>query len=74
MHADEKIRRFMPHEEVDRKWRRHQMIIEEDFNFPGIARGVRDIVRAGGRAGLGSHGNQQGIGAQWELRMLHRAA
>jgi imidazolonepropionase-like amidohydrolase/Tol biopolymer transport system component len=70
MHADEKIRRFVPHEEVDRKWRRHQTIIEEDFNFPGIARGVRDIVRAGGRSGLGSHGNQQGIGAQWELRML----
>ncbi len=70
MHADEKIRRFVPHEEVDRKWRRHQEIIAEDFNFPGIARGVRDIVRAGGRSGLGSHGNQQGIGAQWELRML----
>jgi Tol biopolymer transport system component/imidazolonepropionase-like amidohydrolase len=70
MHDDQKIRRFVPHEEIDRKWRRHQRIIAEDFNFPGIARGVRDIVRAGGRSGLGSHGNQQGIGAQWELRML----
>jgi hypothetical protein len=70
MHGDEKIRRFTPHEEVDRKWRRHQVIVPEDFIFPQIARGVRDIVRAGGRAGLGSHGNQQGLGAQWELRML----
>lgn len=70
MHADEKIRRFIPHEEIDRKWRRHTVVIDEDFNFPLIAQGVRDIVRAGGRAGLGSHGNQQGLGAQWELRMM----
>jgi imidazolonepropionase-like amidohydrolase len=28
------------------------------------------VVRAGGRAGLGSHGQQDGIGAHWELWML----
>jgi imidazolonepropionase-like amidohydrolase len=27
---------------------------------------VADIVRAGGRAGLGSHGQLQGLGAHWE--------
>jgi imidazolonepropionase-like amidohydrolase len=70
MHGDEKIRRFTPHEEIDRKWRRKEVIVEDDFTLPLIAQGVRDIVRAGGRAGLGSHGNQQGLGAQWELRML----
>ena len=46
------------------------MIVDEDFNFPLIAQGVRDIVRAGGSAGLGSHGNEQGMGAQWETWML----
>ena len=28
--------------------------------------GVADIVHAGGRAGLGSHGQLQGLGAHWE--------
>ena len=46
------------------------MIVEEDYNFPEIARGVRDVVRAGGLAGLGSHGQHDGIAAHWELWML----
>ena len=46
------------------------MVVEEDYNFPAIARGVRDIVRAGGIAGLGSHGQQDGPAAHWELWML----
>lgn len=70
MHDDAKVRRFTPHQNVDREWRRKTVIVDEDFNFPLIAQGVRDIVRAGGSAGLGSHGNEQGIGAQWEIWML----
>ena len=67
---DPKTSFFTPSELLTRQARRRPMIVEEDYNFPAIARGVRDIVRAGGRAGLGSHGQQDGIGAHWELWML----
>jgi len=67
---DPKTSFFTPAELLTRQARRRPMIVEEDYNFPDIARGVRDIVRAGGVAGLGSHGQQDGIGAHWELWML----
>lgn len=70
LHADAKVRRFTPHDALDRKVRRRPLIVDEDYNFPLIARGARDIMRAGGRVGLGSHGQQDGIGAHWELWML----
>ncbi len=70
MHDDEKLRRFTPHQALDAEWRRKEVIVDEDYIFPLIAQGVRDIVRAGGSAGLGSHGNQAGMGAQWEIWML----
>lgn len=69
-HDDAKARRFTPHEELDRRWRRRELIVDDDFIFPLAAEGARAVLRAGGRVGLGSHGNQAGIGAQWELYML----
>ena len=68
--TDPKTSFFTPSDILQRQARRRPMIVEEDYNFPAIARGVRDVVRAGGRAGLGSHGQQDGIGAHWELWML----
>jgi Tol biopolymer transport system component/imidazolonepropionase-like amidohydrolase len=67
---DPKTAFFTPAEVLTRQARRRPIIVEEDYNFPAIARGVRDIVRAGGKAGLGSHGQQDGVGAHWELWML----
>ncbi len=67
---DPKTAYFTPADILTRQARRRELIVDEDYNFPAIARGVRDVVRAGGRAGLGSHGQQDGIGAQWELWML----
>jgi imidazolonepropionase-like amidohydrolase len=67
---DPKTAFFTPSELLTRQARRRPMVVEEDYNYPLIARGVRDIVRAGGIAGLGSHGQQDGIAAHWELWML----
>jgi Tol biopolymer transport system component/imidazolonepropionase-like amidohydrolase len=67
---DPKASFFTPSEILMRQARRRPMIVEEDYNFEAIARGVRDIVRAGGIAGLGSHGQQDGPAAHWELWML----
>ena len=35
--------------------------------FKLIGQTVRDLVAAGGRAGVGSHGQLQGLGYHWEL-------
>ena len=47
--------------------RRGQWFHPEEYGHKGIAEGVARIVRAGGRVGLGGHGQMQGIGCHWEL-------
>jgi len=68
LHEDPKMRRFIPHELYDTMVRRRsQWSLPEEYGHRGIAKGVADIVHAGGRAGLGSHGQFQGLGAHWEV-------
>jgi Tol biopolymer transport system component/imidazolonepropionase-like amidohydrolase len=70
IHADPKVMRFTPHEQVDSVARRRVLLFDEEYTFPLIAQGAAGIFRDGGHVGLGSHGEQQGIGAHWELWML----
>jgi imidazolonepropionase-like amidohydrolase len=70
IHSDAKVMQFTPHEAVDRRARRRPLNFDEEYNFSLIAKSIAEIVRRGGHAGLGSHGEQQGIGAHWELWML----
>jgi Tol biopolymer transport system component/imidazolonepropionase-like amidohydrolase len=68
LHDDRKMRRFIPHELYDTMVRRRaQWFLPEEYGHRGIAKGIADVVHAGGRAGLGSHGQFQGIGAHWEI-------
>jgi len=70
IHSDDKLRKFTPHGEIDRRGRRRTLLLDDDYHFKSIAKGVKDIVEAGGNVGLGAHGEQQGIGAHWELWMM----
>ncbi len=65
-HDDPKVRRFTPEPRVDdgRRWR---WAPEDELYFKEISADATKITRAGGLVSLGSHGNQQGIGAQWDL-------
>jgi Tol biopolymer transport system component/imidazolonepropionase-like amidohydrolase len=64
---DPKLRKWVPWELLDNMTRRRaQWFIPEEYGHTQIAKGVADIVHAGGRAGLGSHGQLQGLGAHWE--------
>jgi len=69
-HADEKLGRFTPHKELDQKTRRRNLLLDEEYFFPEISRGVEQVRARGGKVALGSHGEQQGIGAHWELWMM----
>lgn len=71
---DEKLLTFTPFEEVYGKAARRaggpgwfdetQYIHEEISDF------LDDVVEAGGRAGVGSHGQLQGLGFHWELWLV----
>ena len=67
-HDDAKLQYFTAHTELDQKSRRRPGWFRDDEHvFEAHADGVRKIVEAGGRIGVGSHGQLQGLGYHWEL-------
>jgi Tol biopolymer transport system component/imidazolonepropionase-like amidohydrolase len=64
---DAKYRRFMPYPTLAAKVAAAPPSEIEDMAFPILAEGVADIVKAGGYAAIGEHGEQIGIGSHWEL-------
>jgi imidazolonepropionase-like amidohydrolase len=67
--AEQKLRRFTPHDEMD-KWKNTDWNRDDQYVFPLHARQLAKWSAGGGRLGLGSHGEVQGLGAQWELWMM----
>jgi Tol biopolymer transport system component len=66
---DKKLHRFTPHDELD-SWKSLQYNREDQYIFKGHAAQLAKMVNAGGRVGLGSHGELQGLGVHWELWMM----
>jgi len=65
---DPKLNRFTPRFEVEKKaMRRPGWWADPAWSFQLFAAQAAKIVAAGGRVGLGSHGQLQGLGAQWEI-------
>lgn len=69
-HDDEKVNRFMPHNIVDQRTKRTPWFRDEEYAFTRVADSAIDIQRAGGKVGVGSHGQFQGLGYHWELWAL----
>ena len=67
--GDAKLNRFTPKSELDAKSRRRNAgwFMDEEYVFADHAVFVKDLVEAGGIAGVGSHGQLQGLGFHWEL-------
>jgi hypothetical protein len=73
---DEKLRYFTPFEDVQLRTLRRPgptgagsngWFHENQYPFPLIADFVDRVVEQGGRGGIGSHGQLQGLGYHWEL-------
>jgi Tol biopolymer transport system component len=63
-----KMHRFTPYSDLaSRSRRRGNWMHPDEHMFPRYAEFVRDVVLAGGRMGVGSHGQLQGLGFHWEL-------
>lgn len=71
MNVDEekRLRRFTPHDELD-KWKSTGWNRADQYVFPLHAKQLTKWVNGGGKVGLGSHGEVQGIGTHWELWMM----
>jgi Tol biopolymer transport system component len=67
IHENPKVRRFVPHEEIDQRAERRPWFRENQYVFPRIAGSANAILQAGGRVGLGGHGQLDGLGDHWEL-------
>ena len=70
IHENPKVKRFMPHEEIDNRAERRPWFRDNQYVFSRIAAGAKAIVRAGGRVGLGGHSQMDGLGTHWELWAL----
>ncbi|GHE62458.1 amidohydrolase family protein [Roseivirga thermotolerans] len=68
-HDDLKLNRFMPHHNLDSRSRRRNAgwFMEEEHVFEEQSAVANAIVQEGGRVGIGSHGQLQGLGYHWEL-------
>ena len=65
---DPKLNHFTAKSELDQKSRRRPgWFMKEEHVFEDHARFVNDLVNVGGNAGVGSHGQLQGLGYHWEL-------
>jgi Tol biopolymer transport system component len=74
VHGDRKLRRFLPHAEIDAKTLRRKgtpdnagWFAPSEHIMKYVSDQVADLIRAGGRAGVGSHGQFQGLAYHWEL-------
>lgn len=63
---DAKQQRWVRWAQLMRKKNQTQRPLAE---YPGIlsVEAVKDIVRAGGKVGVGGHGQEQGLGTHWEM-------
>lgn len=68
-HGDAKLTHFMPHWNLDSRTRRRNAgwFMEDEYVHVEQSTFAKDLVEAGGRAGVGSHGQLQGLGYHWEL-------
>ena len=65
---NEKLKHFTPYEELAAKSRRRGgWFMPEEHVFQKHAETMNSIVTQGGLAGIGSHGQLQGLGYHWEL-------
>jgi imidazolonepropionase-like amidohydrolase len=71
-HDDTKLRRFVPYNVLATRTQRGPWFRDEEYAFPELAAQAARIVRAGGRVGVGAHGQLQGLGYHWELWALAR--
>ena len=70
VYGDPKLRRFLPQNVLYQKASRRPWFRQDEHVFPKLAESAGRILRAGGRLGIGGHGQIQGIQCHWEMWAL----
>jgi Tol biopolymer transport system component len=81
VHDNAKLRTFAPEDNIDARARRRGTgsggspgpvgwFLDEEYVFPKHAEFVKKMLEDGGRIGVGSHGQLQGLGYHWEVWSL----
>ena len=67
-----KLARWTPYRTLAQATRRRGAgyFMDDEFIFEELSAFHRDVVEAGGYAGVGSHGQLQGLGYHWELWLM----
>ncbi|SMO50683.1 amidohydrolase family protein [Fodinibius sediminis] len=70
----ERLLTFTPRSIVDSRSRHRKMIPQEEYENGHIlsAATAKNLLREGVNVNLGAHGQLQGLGAHWELWMMHQ--
>ncbi|EAR01663.1 amidohydrolase family protein [Maribacter sp. HTCC2170] len=71
---NEKLLKYTPRAIIDARSRHRVMVPDEEYENGHIltSKTVTDLSQAGVKVNLGAHGQLQGLGAHWELWMLHQ--
>ncbi len=69
---NERLLKYTPREVIDSRSRRRIAAEEDDYSYIQTSKTLKHILDAGGKVQLGAHGQLQGLGAHWELWMLHK--
>jgi imidazolonepropionase-like amidohydrolase/Tol biopolymer transport system component len=69
-HDDAKVQRYTPHAILDRRTLRTGWVHEMELAYRGTAAAAAKLAAAGGRVGMGAHGNFAGLGSHWEILAL----
>ncbi|TDJ30809.1 MAG: amidohydrolase [Gammaproteobacteria bacterium] len=69
-HGNAKLRRFTPDNVLASRTLRVKWFHDDEYTFSRVAAQAAKIIRAGGRVGVGAHGQLQGLGYHWELWSL----
>lgn len=71
---NEKLLKYTPRQIIDSRSRYRTMVPDEEYENGHIlvSKTVTDLSNEGVKVNLGAHGQLQGLGAHWELWMLHQ--
>ena len=65
---DAKLQYFTPYQELAEKTRRRaSWFMDEEHVFQKHAKSMKSLIESNGLAGIGSHGQLQGLGYHWEV-------
>ena len=70
VYGDPKLKRFIQQNVLYAKATRRPWFRQDEHVFPKLAESAGRILKAGGRLGIGGHGQLQGIQCHWEMWAL----